>query len=152
MIGAVYILLFRTQLPFLIKLLLPFSYFFFFEYNLFARNYCLPPFFIAAIISLYGKRFEKPWLYALCVVGLFNTHVLLFTCALGLTLLFVIDAAQQKRWNKPTIGALALMCLGGFYLLPYMASGTNIFTGEVTDVTENIKQAISYGVLADANF
>jgi len=121
MIGAVFILLFKTKLPVLVKLVLPFSYIFFYEYSVISRNYCLVIFFVAAIISLYPKRFDKPLLFALCVIGLFNSEGLVFGLCAALLILYVIDAIQYKNLNVNVITAILLMTIGGFYLIPYMA-------------------------------
>jgi len=120
MIATVYILIFKTKLPDLLKLALPFSYFFFYEYAVLARSYCLVAFFITLIIWLYPKRFEKPWLFAACVIGLFNTHMLTFGFATALTVLFYLDARKQGKL-KQVIPALAIMTIGGMYLIPYLA-------------------------------
>lgn len=121
-IAATGILLFRTNLHIIIKVLLPFSYYFIYGYAVFARSYCLILFFTAVIIWLYPLRFKKPLLYALCIIGLFNTHVLAFSFCFGLTLLFLADAIQQKLADKQIILCTIAMLAGGLYLLPYLGT------------------------------
>lgn len=152
-IAAVYLLLFRTNIPILLKLFLPFSYVFFFEYALFGRSYCLILFFIAAIISLYPKRYEKPWLFAMVIIGLYNTHMLVFTFAFGLMLLFLADAIQQKKANSKVLLPFAMMCMGGLYLVPYLTTDkmASHFGRFITDHAEKITSAISGGILVDGN-
>lgn len=152
-IASVFILLFKSDLPVALKILLPFSYIFFFEYSLFGRSYCLIIFFLAAIISLYPNRFEKPWLFAFSVIGLFNTHILAFSFALGFTGLYFIDAIQYKKFNKNTLAAFALMIIGGLYLVPYLMRDkmTSHFQQFITDHSEKIMNAIKGGILADGN-
>ena len=149
MIAAVYLLLFKTKLPVLVKCLLPFSYFFLFEYSLFARSYCLIPFFTIALLHLYPMRFKKPWLYALCITGLFNTHVLVFTFCAMLALLFLVDIYQQKLKDKNIIGSALLMSVGGGYLLPYlfMAKMTDEFHKGIDDNIGQMMKAINNGLL-----
>lgn len=150
MMGAVYILFFKTKLPLIIKLLLPFSYFFLFEYAFFARSYCMIAFFTISIISLYPQRFERPWLYALCIVGLFNTHVLLFTFAGMLALVYIWELYREKKYtDKHQAGASILMLIGGGYLLPYlfMAKMSDEFEKGIGDNLERIVQSIDNGLL-----
>ncbi len=136
MCSSVYLLLFKTKLPLLLKLLLPFSYFFLYEYLFFARSYCLIAFFTMAIMVLYPKRLEQPWLYALCIVALFNTHVLMFTFCGALVLLYLYELKEQSMLNsKKHLGASVLMSVGGLYLLPYLffAKMSDEFAKEIDD-------------------
>ncbi len=148
MTGAVYILLFRTNLPIIIKILLPFSFFFLYEYAFFARSYCLIAFFSATIISLYPKRLEHPWLYALCIVGLFNTHVLVFTFCGVLLLLYIWDIYEQKLKEKRVLSATAFMAIGGGYLLPYLflAKMSDEFARGIDDNWARITTSINNGI------
>ncbi|MBS1772182.1 MAG: hypothetical protein JST82_04935 [Bacteroidetes bacterium] len=152
-IGGVFILLFRTSVPFVVKLLVPFSYFFLYEYAVFARDYCLIVFFVSAIIALYPQRFEKPWLFAGSVACLFNTQMLMFTLAVAIALLFIIDAMQQKKLNGQVLGSFALMCVAGLYLIPFivMKSSANIFDADITDHTQEMLVTASFGLLINDN-
>jgi hypothetical protein len=153
MIASVYLLLFKTSIPDLVKLLLPFSYVFFYEYSVLSRNYCLMVFFVMAILSLYHKRFDKPVLFALCVVGLFNSHVLAFGLAFALLVVYIIDAIQLKKLNRKTSAAIAIICLGGLYLVPYMAMNraSGMFEGMITDHAKLVNNAIIGAILIDGN-
>lgn len=151
MAGAMYLLLFRSELPVLFKLLLPFSYYMFYEYAEIARNYCLIAFFLALIISLYPRRFGRTnsIFFALAVVGLFNSHVLIFAFACGLILLYVWDMKQGRHYNKHTFIALAIMCIGGLYLLPWLGSAHIIqyYQGQADDPAKNIMSSITHALL-----
>ncbi len=152
-IAGVYLLIFKSRLPLYASLLLPFSYYFLFEFSLFARSYCLVIFFISAVISLYGRRFEKPWLYALCVVALYNTHILVFSFCVSLTGLYLWDALQYKKLNKQVTGAFILMCVLGLYLYPYigMAKTAGIFVPEVKDPWNEVALTMSFGLAVSEN-
>lgn len=153
MIAAVYLLLFKTKVNPLLKLALPFSYFFFYEYAIVGRNYCFYVFFITAIIALYDKRFEKPLLFALCVVGLYNSHVLVFTFAFGIMMLFLWDGMQQKKLNGSVLGSFVLMCIGGLYLIPYlfMSSMVRFYQTKILDHADLAKTAITNGLSLTGN-
>ncbi len=150
MIAAVYILLFKTNVHPILRLLLPFSYYFFYEYLVFARNYCLLVFFVTCIISLYPKRFEKDILFSLCVIGLFNTHVMAFSFCFTVVCLYLLDACQLKKLNKRTITCIAAMCIGGLYLIPYLSSNEMVtFFHYLTkhDPPQNITNAMGGSML-----
>ncbi len=153
MVLATYIFMFRTRLPIILKLLIPFSYFFFYEYSILARSYCLIVLFTSFIVALYPKRFEQPWLFALCVIGLFNTHMLVFTFALGITILYLIDALQYKKLNASVISSLLIMCIGGLYLIPYLTNTetAKFYETKITDHLSLITSAISNGLLMTDN-
>lgn len=148
-VGAVHIILFHTRFHIILKVLIPFSYFFLYEYALFARNYCLILIFIAAIISLYPRRFEKPWLFALAVAGLFNTHVLLFSFCGTICILYAVDMLHLKKANKQTMGSLVLMLISGLYLIPYlfMSRTTNAFHKAVLHYKINIHDLMNEGLM-----
>lgn len=152
-IATVYIILFRTRIPVLLKLIVPFSYLFLFEYAHFGRSYCLIVFFVATVISLYPQRFEKPWLFALCIIGLYNTHILAFSLAFGLTVLYIIDIISYKKAGAQTWGALAIMCLGGLYLIPYLTGDKMVshFASTITGHNEKIMSAINGAILIEGS-
>lgn len=148
-IGAMYLLLFRTKVPVLLKLAVPFSYYFFYLYAIFGRSYCLIAFFVMALVALHPKRFEKPWLYALCIVAVFNTHMLFFTFTFGLMFLYLVEMIQYKLVSKQRIAALVFMAVGGLYLIPFFASNKLVqhFEKLTVDHTLNVKVALTYGLV-----
>ncbi|MBS1772654.1 MAG: hypothetical protein JST82_07335 [Bacteroidetes bacterium] len=152
-IIAVYLLIFKSRLHFIVKILLPFSYFLIYEYSCFARSYCLVVLFAAFIIWLYPKRFEKPFLFALSVVGLFNVHVLTFSFALCLTLLYVWDTVQFKKGNRKIYIAIAMMLFGGLYLIPYLATSkmTGAFSNLIEDNGEQMMLTISDAMIINGS-
>lgn len=153
MIASVYLLLFRTNLPIVLKVLLPFSYFFLYEYALFARSYCLIAFFVVAIIALYPKRFERPWLYAICIAGLFNTHVLMFTFCGSLVLVYIWEMWKENNANTRNISSAILMSISGLYLIPYLflAKMSDEFNKSITNHTERIADIFNNGILISQN-
>lgn len=153
MIAGIYLLLFRSKLPILLKLILPFTYLFLFEYALVGRSYCVLVFLMSAILALYPQRFQKPWLFALCVVAMFNTHMLIFSFCFTLSCIYLLDAVQQKKINTTIIAAFAFMVIGGLYLIPYMGSSkvTGAFHPYLQDHFGIIKRTLALGLLAGNN-
>lgn len=120
MILTVYILLFKTTLPTYLKIASVFSFYFLYEYAIIARSYCLVALLLVLIVAVYKDRFNRPYLFALLVVALFNTHMLAFTFAAAVGGMFAYDAYQKKRLNRKILGAFTLMIIGGAYLIPYI--------------------------------
>ncbi len=153
MIAAVYVLLFKTKFPPFLKLVIPFSYFFLYEYAIFARNYSLVFFCSIAIVSLYPHRFSKPWLYALALAALFNSHILAFGFAFALLLCYFLDAYHQKRLNTNVISAILAVVVTGVYLIPFFSSEKILysFSNEIRNNGANMLKAIQEGLSIDGN-
>lgn len=111
-LALIFILLFYSPLPKLIKIFLPFNYYFIFEYSLIARNYNLTALLLFIIAMLYQKRFEKPLLYALFVFLLSWTNVHSLAFAGLLLLLFIYDYINKKLKEKKIIIATLIMLTG----------------------------------------
>lgn len=152
-LAGTYIILFKTDVHIAVKAILPFSYFFLYEYSEFARSYCVLVFFMACMISLYPKRFDKPWLFGLCLAGIFNTHMLAFSFAASVTGIYLLDAIQYKKLNKNVIGSLVMVGVLALYLIPYIVlpRTSGIYEEEVANHTKEITETFSYGLIASDN-
>ena len=73
--GAMFLLLFGTRLPRVFKLLLPFGYYFLFEYCVIARNYLLTVFLLMLIACVYERRLQQPVRHGLLVALLAWTNI-----------------------------------------------------------------------------
>lgn len=149
MIGAIYILLFKTTANKFLKISVPFSYHILYQYAVFARSYSLVVFFLMLIVWQYPRRFERPWLFALCVAALFNTHMLVFSFTLCLLLLYIADAWQARLLKGRVLAAAIFMALSGLYLIPFFAGDSTViyFQNTVSDRFQNIDRIITYGLL-----
>lgn len=97
------LLLYRSPLPFWVKLLAPFGYFLLFEYGVFSRNYAVG---VVLAFGICAMR-SRDWRYYLLLLLLSNTHLL------GLLLAFSIVVAD-RRW----LGLLVLLPAVYFILPP----------------------------------
>lgn len=95
-LAIVFIFLFHSPLPKIIKILLPFNYYFLFEYSIVARNYNLTILFLFLIATLYKQRLKKPILYSLLITLLAWSNIHSLTIASLLLLLFFIDLIKEK--------------------------------------------------------
>lgn len=60
-ISSVIVLLFKSQMPRIARLLLPFSYFFFYQYGIIVRPYCLMLLLMLLLGIEFNSRADHPW-------------------------------------------------------------------------------------------
>lgn len=111
-ISIVFLILFFSPFPFVTKLLIPFGYFFLYEYGIFSRNYAigiLCAFFICIILR---KDFKyKTQMYYFFLFLLSNTHLLALGLAAGFHIYFLLGFLEKKG------KAIVLHILAGIIVL-----------------------------------
>lgn len=85
---SAYLLLFKSRLSLLFKLIVLFTIPFTYTYSAIARNYSLILLFLMLIAIVYPKRSEKPILYSILICLLIHTHSLAWGIVAGLTITF----------------------------------------------------------------
>lgn len=97
---AVFILLFFSPFPFLTRILIPFGYFFLFEYAALSRNYAIALLLVFCILLVIRSRsrYKIPLYYMLLFV-LANTHLLALILAGSLHLYFLL--LNREKGAKP---------------------------------------------------
>jgi len=92
------LILFRSPFPPLLRMLLPATYFFFYQYGIVARNYALlmPLLWLVAVV--YRRRFEHPWRYVVMLIVV--TQVSLHAAWMGGSLMvcFLWEAWHREKW------------------------------------------------------
>ncbi|MBP7830650.1 MAG: hypothetical protein KA248_12110 [Kiritimatiellae bacterium] len=118
------------------KILYPFGFFVFYEYNIVARNYVPILLFLCLAATLYGQRFRRPWLYLLPLALMAQTHMYGGLFAGTLVLLYVTELAfaHRTRWREyaPFIAplfVLGLVFLATLYQLIPFAEVRNVLSG-----------------------
>lgn len=101
-ISLVCLFLFFSPLPKIIKLIVPFNYYFIFEYIIIARNYNLTALILFLIAILYTKRWDKPILYGGLIFLLAWTNVHSLALAGTLFILLCYDLWLKNK-NKEKI-------------------------------------------------
>lgn len=147
---SMYLMLFKLKFPFYLKAALVLCNFFVYEYPVVGRNYCLVVLFLMLTLYWYPKRFDKPWMYALILIGLFNTHSMVFPMAFGILLLYCWELLEFKKLSAKTGIAALLIAIGGAYLIPYMAlPGLKAVSAklEIPDHFLQFKTAVGNGLL-----
>lgn len=121
LMAAAGVYLFVRYSPFsrLEKILYPFGYFVFFEYNIIARNYVPILLFLCGIATLYADRFHRPWRYVILLALMAQTHLFGAVFAGTLTLFYVVGLAVQHRLRLRAYGPFVapLLLLGLVFLL-----------------------------------
>jgi hypothetical protein len=114
--SIVFIILFFSPFPFITKVLMPFGYYFLFEYAIISRNYAIGVL-LAFCICLVIKKASryKFLLYYLLLFLMSNTHLLAILLAASLHLYFLLLNIEQKK--KQSIIALHIL-LGVLIFLP----------------------------------
>lgn len=111
---VVAMILFFSPFSTITKSLLPFGYFFLFEYGVLSRNYAigvLAAFWICVIIH---KKYKSLFYYALLFI-LSNTHLLAMLLACSLHIYYLL---QQGEWQKKRGIILMHAAIGIMVLLP----------------------------------
>lgn len=129
-ILSVFILLFYSPLPKVIKIILPFNYYLIFEYAIIARNYNLTILFLFLIASLYNNRFKYPIIYGLLIFLLSWTNVHSLALSAIILGLFIYDIAKEKLIlkNSPLV-SIGLALTGIISAILIMLPYSNQITG-----------------------
>ncbi|HEX6171103.1 MAG TPA: hypothetical protein VFZ33_15550 [Chitinophagaceae bacterium] len=107
--AIVFIILFYSPFPVIIKALIPFGYFFIFEYSILSRNYAvaiLIAFCICIVIHKDLKR--KTAVYYVLLFLLSNTHLLSLLLALSFHTYFLFSLKKHSEKNRSIITHLIL--------------------------------------------
>ena len=99
-IAAVYIIFYKSPFPVWIRLILPFTYFSFFQYVVVARCYVLFLVLLPLIACFYKKKLDKPLLYGVLLIVLANVNLHGFLMSLVLSAAFFVEAVSNWNRNK----------------------------------------------------
>lgn len=140
------------------KVLLIFSYYLFFEYNIISRNYALGALSLFLFCVFFTREPAKPLLSAACLFVLANTSVygLILALAAGAVMLMNILSDRSMRQKWASYAALFIVVVGGLlcilYLRPLPDSSfdraSKIQTGFDTDLLTAVLQTLPRSFLA----
>ena len=120
------LLVLGAPFPLRLKLLLPFTFYFVYQYALIARSYVLFAPLLFALAWLWPQRSARPVCIALLLGLLANLSAHSLCVAFGLALAWAIDIARDRRnasatlrrWWLPALLLLLLFGLAGWCLVP----------------------------------
>lgn len=112
-----FLFIFFSPFPRAIKIILPFSYFFLYEYVVVARSYNLTILLLFLIATFYQNRHQKPILHGFLIALLFNTNIHSFFAAAALGAIFLYETIKEKRLDKKHLFALALSAFSALFVV-----------------------------------
>lgn len=123
------LILFASPFPFVTRLLIPFGYFFLYEYAAFSRNYAigiLLAFFICIVLH---KNFKyNILLYYTFLFLLANTHLLALVLAAGFHIYFLLGLFEKKKKTNLVfhiVIGLAVLMPSVYFIFPPADSSLN---------------------------
>ena len=153
---------FKSKFPLLIKILIPFTYFIFFQYTTIARGYCLLFPILCSIATIWDERYKKPLLFTILLFLLINTEAYTYIFAGMIYLFYLYDVWKNKDnfRNKKHIISLAFLFISFIVTLLYVYPvPSNTFKTKlsmyflsdsfITSLRTNdiIKHILSFGIL-----
>jgi hypothetical protein len=98
--AGVYVFLRKAPFPTPLKLLVPFTFFFFYQYAVVARNYVLVPLVLFSLAALYPRRHERPVLFAVVLFILANTSAHGFLISSAILAIYLVEHLNRYRKSK----------------------------------------------------
>ena len=96
--SIVVLILFFSPIPLLSRVLIPFGYYFLYEYSVLSRNYAIGILFACCICIVVRKEFRyKVLLYYFLLFLMSNTHLLALVLAGCLHLYFLLFSVEEKK-------------------------------------------------------
>jgi len=143
--AAVGLIIWRSPFPRIVRLLLPFTYFFFYQYGVISRPYCVMMLAFMLLAMAYPGRNEKPGRYTLCLMLLCLTSAYGIVIAGGLAIVWVWEI-----WDRQNIGKFlktfpkdkriwwlaALLVLALLLIAEIMPRGDTFATNNLSEVED----------------
>ena len=111
---GVYFFLFKSKFPLIIKCLIPFTYYIFYQNGVITRSHSLSFPMLMIIAAFYHKRFEHPYIYTILLFLTANIAGYTYILTLVLFLFFIVDIIREKKEIKKYI---LNMLITGFLIL-----------------------------------
>lgn len=147
------LLIFRSPFPRIVRLLLPFTYFLFYQYGVVSRPYCImtAAFMLAAVT--YEKRDTNPWRFVLSLMLLCLSSAYGILIAGGITIAWLLELFKTEKFrlllNKGrTASLVCLLILAILLILEIIpAEGAYAATSQNVPDTNNIFVRLLYTFL-----
>jgi hypothetical protein len=141
--SVAFLILFRSPLPLPARLLVPFGYFFLFEYAILSRNYAIGVLLGCGICVLLGKKDrEGTFPYYLLLFGMSNTHLLAAVLAGSLHACVLLRMRQRGRTSRALVGHALLGVLvllpSAYFIFPPADSALNAASWRARWTTQQV--------------
>ena len=128
-ISINFLILFASPFPFVTRLVIPFGYFFLYEYAAFSRNYAIGFLFAFSICIILHKNFKyRILLYYTFLFLLANTHLLALALATGFHIYFLLSFFEKKKKANVVLHiatGLILLIPAVYFIFPPADSSLN---------------------------
>lgn len=114
---GVSIFLFKSKFPLFIKILFPFTYFIFYQYNIIARSYCLLLPIIALLASIWDKRHTKCFLFTLTLILLMSTTAYTYVLAGIIYLSYIYEFKNNQDITNKKEHIISIFILTIFFII-----------------------------------
>lgn len=107
---ATFFIILKSPFSRIIRVLLPYTYFLFYQNGIISRPYCMVMLAFCAIAIFYKKRHEKPITYSIALIFLALTHPYSFVISSFLALAWFLEAIKKKcfKFSKFYISCIIL--------------------------------------------
>lgn len=153
--SAVMLLLWKSPFPRTVRLLLPFTYFIFYQFGVISRPYCVMmlAFFLAALT--FKKKDEKPWQFILSLMLLCLSSAYGIIFAGGITVAWLIGLLKKEKLRflanaKRTISLACLLALAILLILE-ISSAEDAFavtTWSTNSAFDTVSDVVQYYILS----
>ncbi len=124
-VAGVGIFLFKSPFNIYTKIAMILSSGILYWYPVMARSYGFIPILLFLTATIYEKRHERPFLYALLIILLSNTHVIMFGFCCALALLFAFESYKNKNKKSIISASAIILTLLSIVLYIYGAQNEN---------------------------
>jgi len=127
--SVVFLVLFYSSFPFITRILIPFGYYFLFEYGVLSRNYSIGIFSAFCICLILRRDFKyKLLIYYALLFFMSNTHLLALLLAGSFHLYFLLLNIEQKKSSLfiHTLLGILIFLPSIYFIIPPADSGLNI--------------------------
>jgi hypothetical protein len=112
---TVFIVLFFSPFPFITRMLIPFGYYFLYEYAVLSRNYAIGVLLAFCICIIIHKTFKYRFLlYYILLFLMANTHLIALLLAVSVHMYFLLLQMEQKKGKS--VLALHILAAGAIFL------------------------------------
>lgn len=107
---GLYLVLFKIEMPWYIKILFPFSYFIFFQTTIVCRSYCLVLPAITLIYIFYKERFSKPTRFFVSIIFFMNISLHTYLIAGSIFAIYLYDFYKKRKELEKSLKIKNIIC------------------------------------------
>ena len=117
MLATIYVVVFHTKLPRILRLSFPFTYFIVYQYGVVTRPYCMMALALMVLAVFHKKRNEKPLRYVAMLFALCLTSAYGIVLAFGICLEWMIEILRETKWKiRSLVSEKRIQCLFALFL------------------------------------